>query len=119
MFQLSALVVGLLWQTCHAFQPTATVTTWRKLTRLQGATANDCNPVDRRVFVGSVGAFLLTTTLANPAVADDAAVDYKAVAADVADLVKANPDWGPTLVRLAWHSSGTVSMDRTPFGRQI
>jgi Peroxidase len=34
-------------------------------------------------------------------------VDYKAVAGDVTELIKANPDWGPTLVRLAWHSSGT------------
>jgi cytochrome c peroxidase len=36
-----------------------------------------------------------------------AGVDYKAVASDISDLVKTNPDWGPTLVRLAWHSSGT------------
>lgn len=37
----------------------------------------------------------------------EAEVDYKAVAADIASLVKEDPDKGPTLVRLAWHSSGT------------
>ncbi|GAX18607.1 cytochrome c peroxidase [Fistulifera solaris] len=35
------------------------------------------------------------------------AVDYKEVAKDIEDLVRADPDKGPTLVRLAWHSSGT------------
>mmetsp|Transcript_4777 Transcript_4777/g.12139 ORF Transcript_4777/g.12139 Transcript_4777/m.12139 type:complete len:368 (+) Transcript_4777:171-1274(+) len=39
--------------------------------------------------------------------ADASSVDYKAVSKDIADLLKSNPDWGPTLVRLAWHSSGT------------
>ena len=39
--------------------------------------------------------------------ADATSVDYKAVSKDIADLLKSNPDWGPTLVRLAWHSSGT------------
>lgn len=49
-----------------------------------------------------------TTTLfpSQSCAADAATVDYKAVAADIRDLVKANPDWGPTFVRLAWHSSG-------------
>jgi hypothetical protein len=34
--------------------------------------------------------------------------DYAAVRKDIEDLIKAKPDKGPTLVRLAWHSSGTV-----------
>ncbi|GMH33438.1 hypothetical protein BSKO_01272 [Bryopsis sp. KO-2023] len=34
-------------------------------------------------------------------------VDYSAVKADIKELIKADADKGPTLVRLAWHSSGT------------
>ncbi|KAL7463546.1 hypothetical protein ACHAXS_003908 [Conticribra weissflogii] len=34
-------------------------------------------------------------------------VDFKAVASDIADIINADPNKGPTLVRLAWHSSGT------------
>jgi len=33
--------------------------------------------------------------------------DIAEVRSELAALVKAEPDWGPTLVRLAWHSSGT------------
>jgi cytochrome c peroxidase len=33
--------------------------------------------------------------------------DYQAAANDIMALVTADPDKGPTLVRLAWHSSGT------------
>lgn len=34
-------------------------------------------------------------------------VDYKAVAGDISNIIKGDPNKGPTLVRLAWHSSGT------------
>jgi cytochrome c peroxidase len=34
-------------------------------------------------------------------------VDYKAVASDIGSIVRGDPNKGPTLVRLAWHSSGT------------
>lgn len=40
--------------------------------------------------------------------------DFNAVRRDIADLIRNAPDKGPTLVRLAWHSSGTFDkMSRT------
>ena len=43
------------------------------------------------------------------AAAPTADVDYKRVAAAIAAIIKADPDKGPTFLRLAWHSSGTYS----------
>lgn len=70
---------------------------------------------DRRAFLLSTssafaaslaaGSGLLVAPSASLAAA--ATVDYKAVAADIQKLVQEAPDKGPTLVRLAWHSSGT------------
>jgi Peroxidase len=65
--------------------------------------------MDRRaILVG--GGFLaaaLTLGLPSRASAEPSAVDYKAVAKDIANIITDAPDKGPTLVRLAWHSSGT------------
>lgn len=63
----------------------------------------------RRNVLGSLlTASVLSTTIFAPSIATAAdGVDYKAVAEDIAALVVKIPDWGPTLVRLAWHSSGT------------
>ena len=72
--------------------------------------------VDRRAFLWTGVATSLTVVI--PAVAEDidpskeepketVVLDYKDVAKDILKAVQDNPDWGPTLVRLAWHSSGT------------
>jgi catalase (peroxidase I) len=65
---------------------------------------------DRRAFVLSsfAAATSLAVNLSFPSPSHAAAsVDYKAVSADIASMIKKDPDRGPTLVRLAWHSSGT------------
>jgi catalase (peroxidase I) len=65
---------------------------------------------DRRAFV--LSSFAAATSLAvnlnfpAPALAAET-VDYKAVSADIAAMIKEDANRGPTLVRLAWHSSGT------------
>jgi Peroxidase len=106
-----------LWVTCSdAFQvaPPLGVTTTRASSVLHASnTAEEASYDDSRrtfmasgVMAGISSLFVLQPTM--PARAADAAgVDYKAVANDIMNLVKANPDKGPTLVRLAWHSSGT------------
>ena len=75
-----------------------------------------------RAYISGLFLFVLLTLLPTVAGADVVAlsklepltiataadgVDYKEVAEDIRALVVKTPDWGPTLVRLAWHSSGT------------
>lgn len=106
MFRLALLFAAAL-QVTVAFQP---MTIKPSLSALPLHTSlsddHDMTATDRRNFVGSSLFFFVTAAVA-PAYAEENAVtvDYKAVANDVADLVRGDPDKGPTLVRLAWHSS--------------
>jgi catalase (peroxidase I) len=62
----------------------------------------------RNVLESLLTATVLSTTIFTPSISKAAdGLDYKAVAEDIAALVVKTSDWGPTLVRLAWHSSGT------------
>jgi len=64
--------------------------------------------LDRRAFLWTSVAAAGASVLSSPLPAQAAgSVDYKAVSADISGLIDKNPDWGPTFVRLAWHSSGT------------
>ena len=115
MFRLFILL-AILAASC-AFQPLPQSRLCRPIRAILSVKAEDDRvasdenriELDRRVFVGySLATLLASTTRASPSyAAESSSVDYKAVAADIADLVKKNESWGPTLVRLAWHSSGT------------
>ena len=48
-----------------------------------------------------------SATDAAPSVSTGMRPDYAALRRDIKDLVETKPEKGPTLVRLAWHSSGT------------
>lgn len=61
------------------------------------------------VFVGAA-AVSYTWYTQKPAFAE-AAVDYTKVKGEIEKLLDANDDIGPTLVRLAWHSSGTYDKE--------
>lgn len=112
MFRLVVLFAALQ-ATTLAFQPLLAAKTARcypvSLSPYHDDDVEESLTTNRRAFLGSFLAILVAGA-ARPSFAEEEAaapLDYKAVAADVADLVKKNPDWGPTLVRLAWHSSGT------------
>ena len=100
---LSCLAL-LSGQSAYAFAPSITATT--KTTTAGSALysttkSNDENGVDgRRAFLSTSAAACLACLFKPTIVHADGDVDYKAVAADIADIIKKNPDKGPTLVRL-------------------
>lgn len=109
---MKLLVSSAVVATCHAFSvaPNHVAHYSTKLF----ATVEDS--VDRRAFLASSTAVTIAaatysrrTALAedNDLPAEKLALDYSTVANDILQAVKDNPDWGPTLVRLAWHSIGT------------
>ena len=57
----------------------------------------------RRAALGAAAAAFVCL----PAHAAHSEADYSGVAAELSAMIKADPDVGPTLLRLAWHSSGT------------
>jgi len=74
-----------------------------------GAAALRVSPqLDRRAVFKSAAAIVGASTFTGgvePAIA--AAPDYAGAKAALKEMIAADPDVGPTMVRLAWHSSGT------------
>ena len=98
-----ALLFLMASASTHAFQPSSVVQTRRRsatMTALSSSTKHDDK--DRRQFLtASAAAFLSSPFLwglsTSPAQAADA-LDYKAVSADIAELIQKNPDWAPVRV---------------------
>lgn len=97
MMMKSVAFLSLLFVTSHAFHVPNQAR--HKTTALSAVTAGD---QDRRGFLASsmaAAASMMLPPMIQPAHADG--VDYKAVAADVMDLVAKNPDYGPSKYYLA------------------
>jgi catalase (peroxidase I) len=119
------LCVSLLWVTASqalSVAPRVATGTRRSTSVLAHLSQNHVESNEDITSTNSRRAFLLTAPTATAAATaalssltfvhiasavSDSTVKYKNVAADIAALVKEDPDKGPTLVRLAWHSSGT------------
>ena len=100
-------VALLSGQSVYAFAPsgitaaTAKTTTTARSALYSTTKSNDENGVDgRRAFLSTSAVGCLACLFKPTLVNADGDVDYKAVAADIADIIKKDPDKGPTLVRL-------------------
>jgi len=100
---LSCLTL-LSGQSAYAFAPPSVTSTAKTTTAgsaLYSTTKSNENGVDgRRAFLSTSAVACLGCLFKPTMVHADGDVDYKAVAADIADIIKKNPDKGPTLVRL-------------------
>ena len=118
MIQIRSFVAAYLLTSSRAFSPTRSsipnirnANTRKQHSHLYASDAED----DRRSFltkgagialVLGVG-FAFQSKFPSPPGAPPSSVDFKAVAADISGIVSNDKDKGPTMVRLAWHSSGT------------
>jgi catalase (peroxidase I) len=106
--KVQAILSSLLFTGASSFAPAFLSHT---RTTLHAANVGDLPDSNRRRELLSAPFLALIATSASSPVnafgAKKKAADYKAVASDIASIVKDDPDKGPTLVRLAWHSSGT------------
>ena len=113
LFLATAAVYGLtnIATRTTAFQPVTPFQRHHELltTHLSAAALNDdehCpeGPVgsDRRgfLFAATAASASLWNGFPQPAAAAASTVDYKAVSADIAELVKNNPNWGPVRLYL-------------------
>ena len=101
-----AVLLSLLLANSHAFHVPTQV---RPQTSALSAVAEDGS---RRNFVAAsmaAAASLMVPTM--PAHAED--VDYKAVAADIMELVKKNPDWGPSKSAACCWLSSNISLSKS------
>ena len=93
-------------QSAYAFAPSSVTTPAKTTTAASSALysttkSNDENGVDgRRAFLTTSTVGCLACLFKPSLVHADGDVDYKAVAADIADIIKSDPNKGPTLVRL-------------------
>lgn len=109
----SIVAIYLVVSTCSAFSPTTTnIITSHCKQQTHLYTTNEGGDTRREFFTkgNSVAALTLaylTSSYPSVAVAAPISVDFKSVASDISNIVLKDSDSGPTLVRLAWHASGT------------
>ena len=105
VFTYLALSAGAV----SAFVPHSPSSLAASSTRMKSSSSDHLIDDGRRAFIASS---IITLVGLSPEAAHAKGkkqnnVDYKAVAGDISNIIKGDPNKGPTLVRLAWHSSGT------------
>jgi len=104
LFAPAALAVLLLPNSkVTSFQIGSTTTRPTKTCLFSGQSSNEVAAENRRSFLSAAvmaAGAAVTASSWYPLQALAADVDYKAVSNDIAELVRKNPDWGPTMVRL-------------------
>ena len=113
LFLLSG-TIAFVPSPCSQFQQSIGCSSGPLFAKIDGSSgdAEENVSFNRRAFMSKTistfaSASVLTLVGSQEASAKSKKLDYKEVANDIAALMKADENRGPTLVRLAWHSSGT------------